>query len=80
MVLLYLVLFALLLLLYGHTIYIPQPILNVSSPLSQFFFQALLKSSSLTHVGAVALPLPDYFKNVSLLLILNVCQIAPHVY
>jgi hypothetical protein len=31
-------------------------------------------------VGAVALLLPGYFENVSLLLVLNVCQIAPHVY
>jgi hypothetical protein len=78
-VLLYLVLFALLLLLYDHVMYILRPTSNISSPLSHFFFHAALKSNSRTHVGAVALPLPDFFKNVSLLLVLNVCPIAPHV-
>jgi len=63
-VFLYLVFLTLLLLLYGHIMYILQLTSNISSPLSQFFFHALLKSNSHTHVGAVALPLPDYFKNV----------------
>jgi hypothetical protein len=68
-VVLYLVVFALLILLYGHIMYILQPTSNISSPLSQFFFRALLKSNFHSHVGTVALPLPDYFKNVSLLLV-----------
>jgi len=79
-VVLYLLLFALLILLYGRITYILQPTSYISSPLLQLFFCALLKSNFHSHVVAVALPLPDYFKNVSLLLVLNVCQIAPHVY
>lgn len=71
--------FDLLLLLYGHIMCILQLTSNISSPLSRFFFHVLLKSNSHTRVGEVALPLPDYFKNVSLLLVLNVCQIAPHM-
>lgn len=73
---LYLVLFALLL-LYGHIL---QPTSDISFTLSQVFFHALLKSSSHTHVGSMALPLSDDFKNTCLLFVLNVCQIVSHMY